>query len=147
MNIIYSMLGEGGHTELTFKDDGVTVDWQKTSAPERKLLTEMIKMARKKGLDTYSLDDEDKPVEVVDTVPGMLFNRKGRILIKGSKQSLRVLAGDLIETEIRGGKVAMEATKDGQWKFISIGEIKTNIADEKETKPLKVVSQPLPGGG
>lgn len=163
-----SFTGEGGHTELTFEKEGVIVEWLKTTAAERDLIAKLFVDAREKGLETYTLDDDDKPLKISEAVPGWIFNRKGRLMIKGADGStidlptLKILAKGIIDSEIKCGKLVMEE-KDGEWKVLRIGDFVLKVEDEDTTtdaeasattepraksgKKQKVVSQKVPVGG
>lgn len=126
-----TIAGASGHTSLTFRDDGVLVDWEKTSSKERGLLTDLLTKAREKGFKTYTLDDEEQPVEIAETLPGWLFNRKGKLLLKSEeKRKLQVFAKDIIDLQITNGKLVMEATKDGEWKILKLGEFELRVEDK-----------------
>lgn len=130
-----TIAGASGHTSLTFRDDGVLVDWEKTSSKERGLLTDLLTKARAKGFKTFTLDDDEQPVEIAETLPGWLFNRKGKLLLKTEeKVNLQIFAKDLIDLQITNGKLVMEATKDGEWKILKLGEfeLRTNLAEVAE---------------
>jgi len=156
VNCVIAVTGPSGHTQLEFRDDGVVIDWAKTTGKERDMITAMIENARKEGFTTWALNDEDQPEEITEKLPGFFFNRKGRMLLKtDSPPKLQVLAKGIIDQRIKNGKVAMEVGKDGEWKIISLGDFQLKIADKEpkikkeveKKEPQKVHVQEKIGGG
>lgn len=139
-----TIAGASGHTSLTFRDDGVLVDWEKTSSKERGLLTDLLTKARAKGLKTFTLDDDEQPVEITETLPGWLFNRKGKLLLKTEeKVKLQIFARDLIDLQIGNGKLCMEATKEGEWKILKLGEFELRVEGERQPVEADPVTEKL----
>lgn len=138
-----------GHTELEFKDDEVTLDWRETSIKERKALRELIEKAKENGFVTYSADEKGEREEITESVPGVFFNRSGKLILKGDKAKLSIIATGLVENEIKNGKLVMELQDDNSWLIVKAEQFKAEESGDKDAKGKKKtvhVSEKAVGG-
>jgi hypothetical protein len=139
----YKLCNSTGHTELRFHDDHVVLEWMKTSSDEREMLCKLLENARSKGFQTFTVNDDEQPVKVTDKVPGMIFHRKSKLILKpkeGDDISVQVIAKDLINARISSGKrLVMEATEDNEWRVLKVDdfELKTTKKDSEKKQVIK----------
>jgi hypothetical protein len=135
----------GGHTEATFEKDEVRLSFHKTTPEEKGMIEVMVEKGKKAGMVLHTVDkkSELKPIED-EALLQEIFKGKGEIALKGTPESVRKLALDLLEQEIADGrKMVFQAQEDGTWKTIHKKEDFKPQADEKEV----VSSKEKAGGG
>lgn len=133
-----------GHTELEFKDGEVTLDWRETSLKERKALRDLIEKAKENGFVTYSVGEKGEREEITETVPGVFFNRAGKLILVGDKGKLSIIATGLVENEIKNGKLVMELQDDNSWTILRAEQFK--VEDSGKKKKEVHVSEKVGGG-
>ncbi len=141
MDMTISMQSMGGHTEIEFKDDKITLEWRETDLRERKGLVVLVEQAKKGGFKFFSVGDDGVEEELTEKAQPVFFGRAGKLLLKGAKTSIDVIAKGLIEDEIKNGKLVMELTKDNEWRILRAEQFL--VTDEKK----KVVVASKPAGG
>ena len=129
MQLKVNLTGRGGHTSVNFSGEEATLQWKDTSDVEKKSLKSLIEQAVAKGFEIKSGE-----VASIDSGPG-------EIVLKGKENLLKLVAKDLIDAEIKSGKLAMEANEDGTWKILKVGDF------EPKEKEQTVVSSAVPAGG
>jgi hypothetical protein len=146
----FSIINDTGHTEVKFYDDHVIVQWEKTKGHERDMLCKMLNDARDAGCETFTVNDDDEPVKFTEKVPGMIFNRKGKLMVKpperneeeknDGKKAITVawIAKQFINAEIGVGySMIMEAQEDNSWKILKVGEFEMKKGKEKQVVVAK----------
>lgn len=141
MNLTLDITSVGGHAELAFEGELVRVKWNDTTSTDRQMVKALVAQAKKLGLLPFKTDLEGRPTpEPTKKLPGAIFNKKGEIVLKGDELGAAKLAKELVEQEIREGRLVMVAQKDGSWKIVKPGQFEP----KKETK---VVSTAKVAGG
>lgn len=134
-----------GHTEAVFDQDTIKISFRETTPEERGLIDALIERAKKESMVLHTLDKEgnSKPIEDMDRLKE-LFKSKNAILLKGTVESVKKIALDLVEKEIdKKTRVVMVAQKDRSWKIV---HDKENLKLEDEAKN-KVKSAEVPSAG
>jgi len=143
MNLNIAVVGPGGDASLSFTDKHIRVRWKEATLKERRMVSSLIKRARKLNMQVCTVDADglpDKPAYKQD-VPGLFKGGKGGELLlqQGAPGAIASLAKELIEDEIKVGALVMEAQKNGTWKIVKSGDFK---AEEPETsKELVAVGE------
>lgn len=138
MHLNVALQSMGGHTEVTFADGQVVLEWRETSLQERKGLTKLVQDAKANGFETISADDKGMVEAVTDAIPPIFFNRAGKLTLKGDKANVKLIAKGLIEAEIEAGKFVMEFDENNESKIIRTGQFECKDAPQKVVVTGKV---------
>lgn len=142
MQLEFSAIGPSGHVQAEFQEDEVRMEFSKTTPGERGLMETLIERGKKENMVVHTVDKKGnlKPLED-EKILQKIFDSKGEIALKGSKESVIKLAKIYIDKEIEGKRVVLESQEDNSWKVLSIGEF------EAKDRPQKVKSVAPVGGG
>ena len=142
VDITLAVTGMNGHTELSFKKDQVRVTWSKTNSSERDLIRGLIQTSKMFGFTPYTVDADGKADNQLKKFPGLFRGKRGEILLKGEVKKVKMFAQEMVEGEVKNGRIAFEAQEDGTWKTLKPGEFKAEPGKKK-----KVTSSAPVGGG
>lgn len=137
-----NITGMNGDTELSFSKDQVRVTWADSTASERGLIRGLVQTSKMFGFEPYSVDEDGKPKEKLTKLPGTFRGKKGQLILKGTVKRVKMFAQEMIEGEVKNGRIAFQAQKDGTWKAIRPGEFKP----EPGKKQKVTTSAPVGGG-
>lgn len=139
-----SVLDMSGHTELSFTEGQVRLRWKDAPPKERKKAREMVERAEDWDFKVHDVDQDGHAADELDEkqIAKAFKKKNGEMILKGTVDSVRVVAKDLVEAEIKEGMLVMELQKDGSWKALEAGSYKP-----KEKEKQKVTSAPRPRGG
>jgi len=141
VDVQLNVTGHNGHTELSFTKDSVRVKWAETGVVERGLIKSLIQTSQLFGFKAFNVDADGKAADAVTKLPGIFQGKKGEVLLEGEPKKVKLLCEEMINGEIKDGKMVFEAQKDGTWKILrEPGEFK---ADEKKS----VTTSSKVGGG
>lgn len=142
MQLGFSAQGPSGHVQAEFQDDEVRMEFSKTTPGERGLMDTLIERGKKENMVVHTVDKKGKLKPLEDEkILGKIFESKGEIALKGTKESVVKLAKVYIDKEIEGGRVVLEVQDDTRWKVLKLGEF------EEKDRPQKVKSVAPVGGG
>lgn len=142
MNLDFSAMGPSGHVQASFEGEEVRMEFSKTTPGERGLMSTLIERAKKEKMTLHTVDKKGrmKPVED-EGILEKIFQSRGELALKGTKDSVTALAKVYVEMEIEGGRAVLEAQEDNTWKKLKPGEFK-----EKETKQVVKSVAPVGAG-
>src|SRR4029077_3905731 len=142
MELGFSATGPSGHVQASFEGEEVRMEFSKTTPGERGLMETLIERGKNEKMSVHTVDKKGNLKAVEDVaILEKIFQNKGEIALKGTKDSVAALAKIYVEKEIEGGRLVMEAQDDNTWKKLAPGEFK-----EKEKKQV-VKSMSRVGGG
>lgn len=143
MNLELTVKGVGGHTEAIFHKEKITISFSKTDDRERGVITQLVEKGKKEGMTLHSVDKEGNLKELTDeTLLEKIFKSKGEVALLGTVDSVKKMALDVLEKEIRDNGVVTQLQDDGSWKIL---KEKSDFKEEGEKQ--KVTSSKVPGGG
>jgi hypothetical protein len=145
MNLNISMQSIGGHTELTFGDKNVVLEWKDTTVSERKALRALVEKAQTNGFETFSVGDKAGSDDelVTGSLPSVFFETAGRLSLKGEKANLKLVAEGLIDAEIKNGRLVLSLNDDNTWSVLKAEQFEAKTDGTKQ----KVVVQDKAVGG
>ncbi len=143
MQLKIAMMGIGGHTELSFDNQEVTLEWRETSLKERVGLLDLVMGAAKQGFAVLvggkPLSEEDLGVS--------LFAKSGSLKINGipSELEVKLVADKLITANLKAGKMVMERTENNEWRILRTASF-SGLDHAKDGKKDVVISDKPVGG-
>ena len=142
MHLDFSAMGPSGHVQASFEGEEVRMEFSQTSPGERGLMSTLIERAKKEKMTLHTVDKKGrmKPVED-ESILEKIFQSRGELALKGTKESVAALAKVYVESEIAGERAVLEAQEDNTWKKLKPGEFK-----EKETKQVVKSVAPVRAG-
>lgn len=142
MELGFSAMGPSGHVQASFEGEEVRMEFSKTTPGERGLMDTLIERGKKENMTVHTVDKKGNLKVVEDThILDKIFQSKGQIALKGTKESVAALAKVYVEKEVVDGRTVLEAQADNSWKKLQPGEFK-----EKETKQVVKSVAPVGGG-
>lgn len=125
--LIISILGIGGHTELNFAGNALSIEWKETTEAEKKSLSKLVEDAKSKGYKTVG----DAPAN---------FDGAGSTKMEGGN-GLKLIAENFVNANFTGNLV-MEALDNGENKILSAKSLEI-----KETEKQSITIAPAVVGG
>lgn len=153
LSLSLSMADHTGHTEMLFEKDQVTVKWAETNAAERDLIKSLVKTCKLFGFTAWTVGADGRAHEPLTTLPGLMRGKKGELILKGEIKRIKMFAQEMIDGEIRDGKMVFECQKDGTWKqlrekgALNVEQTAKAQEAEKTVEKKEVVSSAKVGGG
>lgn len=136
MNVSIKLKGTGGHTEISFKKNELSLEWLKTDDNEQKGLVEFVRNAINKGYEVKRKDEQVVSVVADD------FRKKGSLtLVAKDENAASVIIKDLLNFEVKSGKLVMEYDPaDSTWSVIKASEFKPGEKEEQTLTTSKAAS-------
>lgn len=146
MEMTLALVGAGGDARLSFTDNHIRLSWTETTARERKMISLLVKQARKAKFSVATVDQDGKPNMPARwrDLPGLFGKGKGEILLQGSKKNIQAIAQEMFNEELKSGSLVSVAQSDGTWKVVKPGDEEAKLkGDEKKEV---TASKPVGGG-
>lgn len=132
MDLGFSAMGPSGHVQAEFDGEEIRMEFSKTTPGERGLMETLIEKGKAEKMTVHSIDKKGELKLIEDAnIIGKIFEKKGEIALKGTKESVSKLAKVYIDKEIEGGRVVMEAQDDNSWHILKIGEFEEKPGRQK----------------
>jgi hypothetical protein len=144
MDMTLALIGVGGDARLSFTKEHIRLTWAETTRRERRMVSLLIKRARKEKFTVATVNADGKPALPArwKDLPGMFGKGKGEVLLQGPTMAIQAIACELVDQEIQTGSIVSVAQADGSWKIVKEGEVKP-----EEGKKTEVQSTRAMGGG